>query len=273
MFATRILTSSIVGLCVFGSALVAGVTLGQAFAASMPFMLTAMGGFCLNDVCDFTKDSVNKPYRAIPSGRLTKAGAQTLALILLAASVTMTALADLSLSQKALHLLVLIGIVTYNWVVRRAAVIKGLYTAVFATIPFVFVSLSWSPTVVSIGFPIAVMVFMAGRELLMDVVDVPGDEADKIRTLPMAIGTGWAKMLAFSLLLGGVLSLGLWARGAVSSRVSDLVVASTILVLLLSGSWLVCAKRSFRRAVNTALWVPMLLGIGAFVVSLSGGRG
>ena len=72
----------------------------QVIAAGLSVTLTYLGGMALNDILDIEEDRVRKPFRPIPSGRVSVAGATTFAaalfgtgLLLLAVFCSMRAVA------------------------------------------------------------------------------------------------------------------------------------------------------------------------------------
>src|SRR5438132_3111897 len=73
---------------------------GAALTSSAATLLLASacayaGGMALNDACDATLDARERPERPIPSGRITRAGAFTVAAILLGLSIGLAATSGL----------------------------------------------------------------------------------------------------------------------------------------------------------------------------------
>ena len=263
--AARLFTSSVVGAMILIPEILIGKTLISAIWSSLPFFFSAVGGFCLNDVCDRAQDSINKPYRAIPSGRLTSQTVLTISLSALATSACLTIVGNLTVLEKLLQTCVLVGIVLYNWVVRQAGVVKGVYTALLATIPFVYVGASAHRLDVTVGFAICVLFFMTGRELLMDSVDVSGDLSAGIATLPTIIGARSAQLLGFGCLYIGLAAMAWWARYAHANHAPLFLGVAAALVVTATATWLLCSSSAIRRTINTALWAPMLVGVSLFV--------
>src|SRR5256886_3605049 len=103
-----------------------GLTVGGAALTSSaaPLLLASAcayaGGMALNDACDATLDARERPERPIPSGRITRAGAFTVAGILLALCLGLAAASGLRPFLVALGLVV--AIVVYDAVAKRTAV-------------------------------------------------------------------------------------------------------------------------------------------------------
>jgi len=267
---TRLFTSAMVGATVFIAAWKLGVSISGALGASVPLLLTALGGFGLNDYFDVERDRINKPHRGIPSGRLTRHGVRTLALVLLVASLGVTLVSDLQPVQRVLHMLTLLGMVLYNFIVQRFGTVKGVYTAALSMVPFVFVIVSWSQMSTWMWFLTSVFLFMCGRELLMDVNDVAGDMRGGGKTLPMVVGERSAVILAIGLQLSAVLILTVWAVATGPPLAGPLGWVSLVSVCILTGLWIGCKGVGRRRVVNALMWAPMSLAIAIFVVSIGG---
>src|SRR5207302_3479503 len=71
LFVSRVVPSALLGLAVALPSLYCGLGIWQSCFSALPFFLSAIGAFALNDYYDIEKDKLNKPYRAIPSGKLS----------------------------------------------------------------------------------------------------------------------------------------------------------------------------------------------------------
>lgn len=265
LFAARIFTSGVVGALVYWSAIRSGVTGRLALWGALPLMLSSMGGFCLNDVCDRRKDAINKPYRALPAGLVTIRMATMASLILLTLSCLLIFLNPLGSKAQCLQATVLIGITAYNLIVRRFGVVKAIYTGLLAGVPYLFVAFVWRNETTAAGFVMIVVPFVAGRELLMDVLDMPGDEVDAVCTLPLFLGAVPSQWLGFGLQFLAMALLIAWARvHRVPSSVA-LAEAVAILVGMAALCWCFSPSRRNRMTIITALWAPMLLATAIFL--------
>jgi 4-hydroxybenzoate polyprenyltransferase len=97
---------------------------GAAVTSSVAALLVASacayaGGMALNDACDATLDARERPERPIPSGRITRGGAFTIAGILLALCLGLGAASGLRPFLVALGLVV--AIVVYDAVAKGTA--------------------------------------------------------------------------------------------------------------------------------------------------------
>jgi hypothetical protein len=74
--------------------------------------------------------------------------------------------------------------------------------------------------------------------------------------------------VAFGLLYSGLFSLFVWAK---RSGVEGLFLPAglaAVFVTVLTFLWCFYDRRPVRRTINTALWVPMLLGVTSFLMTL-----
>ncbi len=257
---TRVPTALLMGATVFLPALFTGVAPLAALLRAVPFVLGALGGFALNDYHDASKDRVNNPHRAIPRGALSESGVLAAALVLLVAALLAGVYEARGRADLLLYAVFILGMWSYNVVVRRLAASKTVYTAVVSStlVWFDVVVLGYRPLYYL--FPIAVVLFIVGRELLMDIRDMRGDRLGGAVTVPMILGPGATARLAFALQLAGA-SLLLPVAVTVSLPWNGLLLA---LVLASIGgamlAWWRDAER-YQRYVIHGLWIPMLAGI------------
>jgi geranylgeranylglycerol-phosphate geranylgeranyltransferase len=207
----RVLTGSIVflgvlliGLATTESAAYSGVV---AFAVA----LVAMASFALNDYYDWRKDAINAPHRAIPSGRLSPTGALSIGLGALMVG-TVVGLRVLSGVGLLVFLVGAIGGASYNEFVRRCPHLKGMATGVLCGLIVFFDVLAFGLPSNFAWLGCACVVFVAGRELLMDVRDRNGDAEVGMLTLAVRWGDARASVLAFALLLLSSLPLAAFVR-------------------------------------------------------------
>lgn len=256
---TRLTTALCVGVAVVVPLQMAGGDFLHSLRVAAPFVLAAMGGFALNDISDQVADRINKPWRSIPSRRLTVGAVGVTAGVCLALAAV-ASIASRDGVVVGLGLVAIIGVSVYNVVVRHFGVAKGLVAAFLCATPVVAtlheldrLSTGWWVVAGTVSF-------VFGRELLMDSLDLEGDREAAVRTLPMVLGESLASQIGFMLLLAGALCLvpTLWSSGSRTAA----VLMSTLLVSLLTcfAAW----RRSNdvgRRAVVLVLWVPMAMGL------------
>jgi len=253
----RLPTSLLIGLFVFMPSKYHKLGNEAAFWSMLPFCLISMVGFSLNDFFDANRDKINKPHRAIPSGRLTRNEVLTI-------SIGTSILALISIIAKlrdrravALCIAALIGVAVYNFFVKFMGCSKTVYTAFLCAIPIFYDVIFLNYQKAFLLLPMAAILFITGREILMDVKDKTGDKASGIVTLPMKLGDLLSVKLAFGFQFVGLallLPLVRMINPVVGASVWCLMFASLIIASCL---WSYNYGK-YQRGIVFGLWLPML---------------
>lgn len=162
--------------------------------AALAAALIAGGGNALNDVADLEIDRVNRPHRPLPAGHLSRRAAllQSLGLALAGNGIAW----GLGPGLGGMALLVTAALVLYDLWLKRTALWGNLLVSALAAAAFPFGALAagqlgraWIPA--SFAF-----LFHLGREIVKDIEDAEGDQAQGARTLPLRVGDRAAARLA-----------------------------------------------------------------------------
>jgi len=256
----RIFTSLMISLVVILPSIQLGLGAVNAIACAMPFFLAAAGGFALNDYYDVVNDTLNKPYRAIPSGRLSRRSVFLTSQILLWSSVLVAWHQSNTLFEGLIYGATIIGVVTYNLFVKHFTISKTFLTSIISSLPLLYVVSVLGYPRTYLLLPLASVLFLLGREFLMDIRDVSGDSLAGIRTVAAIFGDHWTAIAAFLSLASGAgvsLILALKLSTKWNIYLSSVTLLSTALLALL---WFISPKR-YRRPLVLSLWVPMSSGI------------
>jgi 4-hydroxybenzoate polyprenyltransferase len=256
----RFATSLIVGSGVFLSCWLTTRSSLYSLIRALPFVFACMGGFALNDYYDLKKDFVNRPYRAIPSGRISSRGAFFVGSVLTSLAVLLGAWMGRDGLERTLYVLAGLGVIGYNVAVKYCGRVKSLYTALLASIPFAFIIYQQHYAAIYWFFIAAVIMFITGREIVMDIHDLEGDRVTGVTTWPMTVGVPTAEKASVALQLVGCLALlpivaridtpTAWSVGGAIVALS----ASLSVITLRHWSW------SFAGSIYGS-WLPMLLGM------------
>jgi 4-hydroxybenzoate polyprenyltransferase len=155
-----------------------------------------------NDRCDERADTLNRPDRPLPSGRIT--GNEVDRVVLGLAVVGIAALAPLGAAAAAAGAALLAVATGGPLVVRRWPVAGELTTALLfaSTVPFGGAVAGEGLRAVHGVAAGLILLFVLARELLMGVRDIPGDAAAGYRTVAVAAGPR-AAVSAFRVLMVG----------------------------------------------------------------------
>jgi geranylgeranylglycerol-phosphate geranylgeranyltransferase len=195
----------------------AGVVVGAWWATSelaeraVPIALAALAAIALtaaanswNDLADIDIDCVAHPDRPLPSGALTPAAAERIAMLSATAAVALASAVSVTLGLCTVGVLVLMRL--YSPWLKRAGVAGNLVVSLLASLPFVYGSYaagSWAR-----GLPLVLIAIPLhfARELAKDLDDREADR-DTRRTLPVVAGVRPARAAIVAALVAAALSL------------------------------------------------------------------
>jgi len=260
----RMFTSMIIGAAVFLPALHAGLSVPDSLLLSLPFLFTAAGGFALNDYFDVVRDELTKPFRAIPSGRVSMKGALSIAVTLLLMSVIFIVVSFNDVVGTSIQISAIVGVVVYNWIVVKVSWAKGAFTALLCISPVLFDICQFNYVGPYWLLPLGAALFIFGREVLMDILDSSGDSATGLNTIPMIMGNNQAMRLGVSSIVAGnlcVVCMGLTSGKWIDCLLSlSMTGASIILVVL----WFMSPPTYHRRVIRL-MWIPMIFGLALLI--------
>ncbi|MBL7135528.1 MAG: UbiA family prenyltransferase [Candidatus Marinimicrobia bacterium] len=257
---TRFFVSFFIYLIIAIPLLLNGHGIFDSLFIPIPILLAVMGGFSLNDYFDYYRDLVNKPYRAIPTGKLTKEMALKLSAGLLTLSICFSIIISNSLFQLLLYFLSIAGVIFYNYIVNKFAYSKTIFTSLLCNIPFFLLINILDYPNIYLFLPIGGIFFIIGRELLMDILDFDGDIKSNIRTIPILIGIQKTKYIAFLLQFVGlalIIPLILYRQDNILFIVTIILL---IIYMFMIISWHLFNNRR-RLSIIKLMWVQMLASI------------
>lgn len=154
--------------------LFAGFGVSESFSLARPILTASMSGFVLNDIYDVERDRINHPTRPIPSGHLSSSAATILYFALLGGSL-LTIKLYAPMDQLFLYLTFVLLFSNYNFVVEKVLRLKNLFVAVVTIIPVWIVADLIALDSTRFVLMASLLLYIVGRELLMDVQDMEGD--------------------------------------------------------------------------------------------------
>jgi len=157
--------------------------------------LIAAGGNALNDYFDYRTDRINKPHRAIPSGKVKREDTLFFSSVLLILGLVLSFF--LALPNILLALLNIFVIIVYNILLKRIPLVGNFCPSWLAASSFIyggFLSSSINSTVILL-FSIS---FLAntGREIVKAIEDIAGDTRTDFKTLPVVVGKTFSILTA-----------------------------------------------------------------------------
>jgi 4-hydroxybenzoate polyprenyltransferase len=164
----------------------------------IPIIVVTMLGFVFNDLYDIQKDKLANKNRPITTGELSKKTAITFAVI---TSILMLSFELLVNNIYSFYLILgtLIAVILYSPFSKAIPLLKIVYTAFLCCAPLLYGYLVSGINVELIKF-LPILLFIIGRELWLDEIDLIGDLKANIKTLAYYLGKKKSIFLAFTLM-------------------------------------------------------------------------
>jgi geranylgeranylglycerol-phosphate geranylgeranyltransferase len=194
-------SAALIGILVSKTTLSFGVIGPGVLAFVVVFLVTA-GGNVINDYFDIAIDKVNKPRRALPSGRITQKRALLYAITLTLFGVAVA----LFINPTCLGLATLnaVLLVLYSWKLKRSALVGNLLVGYLTGSVFLFGGAAVSAVFLPGILFLSAMLAITSREIIKDVEDLPGDKRAGASTLPIRYGGARSLAVAMLFMLAAV---------------------------------------------------------------------
>jgi geranylgeranylglycerol-phosphate geranylgeranyltransferase len=183
------------------------------------YFLVAAGGNIVNDIFDIEIDKINRPHRALPSGRMSikQAWIYTAVLSIFAA------LLSLFIGIWSTLIVIIFEIIGYTYAAKGKVLgIAGNFMVAFSfAFGLIFGSFIYSETVAILSLPVPTWLFfitafmiLQARETIKGAEDVEGDALRDVRTIARVYGYRVAAGIAALLNTIGVVCYSLvWVLG------------------------------------------------------------
>ncbi len=160
--------------------------LASVMAATVGTFFASAGGMVINDYFDYDIDSVNKPFRPIPRGHITRRGALSFSVVLFGSALFCALFTNVWCI--VVGILAVILMVLYSWKLKRRLFIGNVAVAFLSALALLYGGIATgSVELVSI---LALIAFFASvsREMAKDIEDIEGDRLGGSRTVPVIMG-------------------------------------------------------------------------------------
>ena len=235
-------------------------------------VLVAAGGYVINDYFDYEVDRVNKPYRPIPSGRVSRDEALVLALGLFAGGVALAILpGPVSFAYAFLNAVLMF---MYSYKIKEFGLLGNITVAFSGASTIIYGGLAVAEhaaaieTVVRAAVPsLYAFLLLLGREIVKTIEDVEADAARGVKSLPRILGITAAARVASGILLGVVaLSLlpvlmGYGMVYAVLAGATDVLIIVSVKEVLLGRDKIAASSKA-----RSLLKLALLTGALAFLL-------
>lgn len=246
---------------------------------SMPVILAILtvffetsAGNVINDYFDYEIDLVNKPQRAIPSGKISLKGGRNYGyLLFILATICGFLISYLTNNWIPFIIVLMSDVILYLYAFKlKSTPLIGNFVVGFMTgFEFVFGGFTLNnPSIIQTSIYLGFFAFVmtAAREIIKDIEDIEGDKSEGAKTLPILIGTKIPSVLAFILIIIDCALCPLLYYIHVFGIYYLLVIAIGITLFVYSG--LIIIKNQDKNTAHNAskyLKIGMLITFVAFV--------
>ncbi|RLG88309.1 MAG: MFS transporter [Thermoprotei archaeon] len=165
-----------------------------ALVLGLPVLFISAAGYVINDYFDIEIDKLNKPYRPLPSGRVSPSEAYRLSIALFIIGIALSAWIGIVVLLFTVANAILIYI--YSYKLKKLGLIGNLVIALCSSNTILFGSLAFiesnnqSFTALLPSIPLAVIAFLLvlAREFVKGIEDYIGDKEHGVHTLAVIIG-------------------------------------------------------------------------------------
>jgi len=257
---------------------VAGYTfnIADALAASLVVALVSAGGYAINDYFDYMVDLVNKPYRPIPSGRVSPKEALAFSVALGAVGVALSTW--FGYVSVVFVLLNAVLVYAYSAKIKELGIVGNVVVSFEGSASIVYGSLVASLSIgryeilsASVIPTIIAFVLLLGREIVKTIEDYYADSVRGVRSLPRVLGLRKSALIASIILLSVVpLSFLPYFSGIYDRFVYAPLATLTIVLIVLSVARMLRSSNIVSAAakVRSILKVSIITGILALLLSL-----
>lgn len=267
--------STILGYSVASRALGVPPNLVDLLMACSVVTLVAAGGYAINDYFDYKVDLINKPYRPIPSGRVTLGEVLRFSIALGVVGVALsTYFGVLSLLYVSLNSLL---VYTYSAKIKETGFLgnvvvslEGAATIVYGSL-VVYLRTGTAEALLASLVPASIaFTLLLGREVVKTIEDYYADAERNVRSLPRTIGLKASAVVASVILLAVPPLSILPALSGYYNRFIYIPLTAITLVLVVHSSarmMLSSNKVSTATKVRSELKVAVFTGILALLIS------
>lgn len=167
--------------------------------AALAAALTAAAGNIINDVFDKDADSINKPYKALPSGKVTVTAAVYLYITVLLAS----SIASYSINLTAFSIVILSNILLflYSFGLKRIPFLGNIVISFLTGFVFIYGGLIAGDIKAAIIPAVFAFLINLSREGIKAIEDIPGDTIAGVITFPRKYGINFSKKIISTFLI------------------------------------------------------------------------
>lgn len=232
------------------------------FACGSAFFISG-GGNCINDFYDVEIDRINKPFRPLPKGEISKNSALWLSAFLFFVGFGVSFL--VSLLNVMIATVAITFLIFYGRNLKRKLFWGNFTVSFVSALAFIYGGVATSDFRLSLIPAVFAFLFHMGREVIKDVQDLRGDRSLNASSLPIRFGIRFSLALTSSIFSLLILLTFLPYLFDVFSLLYLIVVilgVDFVLFYVLWSMWKDASTSNLGR-LSTILKIDMLFGLAA----------
>jgi geranylgeranylglycerol-phosphate geranylgeranyltransferase len=229
----------------------------------------AAASMLVNDYVDRDVDSINKPWKPIPSGRVDPNTTLALSVILLVIAI----IVNVTLGTSSLITAAIYSLVGYGYSFMRKYWWSHFIVSFSTTGPivygFIVAGMPGSMLPLMILFSITIFFVNTGREILKAIMDVEGDRKHGYSTIPIRYGIPVSRILMILFgIIGSITGITIGALGYAGIYYTMLITIAAIVYLygLFLGYKYPFDHKRLEKGRRLTIY-GMLIGLFAFLVA------
>ncbi|MBU7021073.1 MAG: UbiA family prenyltransferase [Theionarchaea archaeon] len=225
----------------------------------IPVFLWA-GGQVFNDIFDLDVDTINTPYRAVPSGRFTLRESVAFGGLLTLSGIALS-VATRSYVCPSLTLFAILMSNVYSYTTKRNG-ISGHITFAFCVLLCIYIGQSAvAGRITSWWAPLGVFLYHIAINIMASVGDVPGDKKTHVMTLPVQVGMRRSTYVASLFWIAGVV----WSAWVSNFTLTFATIMGCVVILSLYNTQLLLQHPTPANATTTL----RLFRLGTIMLQIS----
>ncbi|HNS25957.1 MAG TPA: UbiA family prenyltransferase [Methanobacteriaceae archaeon] len=245
-------------VAIFLMAIISGNFTGDVFIAGAVVFIVTGAGNSINDYFDHKIDAINKPERPIPSGRIPLRNAGMYSSTLFIVGIILAFGINALLGSIALLSSLLM--IWYAYSLKRMLIVGNLAISFLTGLCFIFGGIVVDQVMVSVYLSLFAFLMTMAREIVKDMEDVKGDQAEGATTLPLLYGNAISsKAAAFFMVTASLASPLLYFWGVFTWVY--LVVLIPAMVVFLYGAGRVLKDQSVKNTRIVSKQIKMGMGV------------
>ena len=234
-----------------------------ALALALSATLIGCYGNVINDILDVEIDRINKPWRPLPSGRISMASAKTGAILLLVTGIIVSLFLPPACPLMAVAASILLYI--YSWRVKKTGFLGNALIALLSLMVVIYGGLAAPSPLRSLVPAIYAYLIILGREVYKGIEDVEGDKKHGVKTIAVSLGIRPALIIG-SLLLFIVIAISPIPYMFMGMNIAYLITAILGVDIPIIAAFILIIKDPPRYAwkATRILKIPLFMGLLAF---------